>query len=126
LYHRDGEVAVAAAVSAEGDVNIGGARLEPGWRTRRSGLVACGHDVIISSDKYLPGGPMARADAIRQEVYRLIRSVPFQPFMLVFENGDQVVIEHRENIAFDAGTEGRSGSADFYILSNKQRVYSTF
>jgi hypothetical protein len=69
---------------------------------------------------------MARADAIRDEVYRLIRAVPFHPFMLVLENGDQVVIEHPENIALDAGTPQQVGSPDFYVLSNRQRVYSTF
>jgi len=69
---------------------------------------------------------MPRADGIRNEVHRLMRAVPFQPFMLVLENGDQVVIEHPENIAFEAGTPERPGSPDFYVLSNKQHIYSTF
>jgi hypothetical protein len=38
-----------------------------------------------------------------------------------------VVIEHPENIAFNPASEqGTGGSEDFYVLSNRLRLYSTF
>jgi hypothetical protein len=60
---------------------------------------------------------------VRAEVQRLIRQVPFRPFVLNLENGDRITIEHPENIAFDSGPEG---SADFYVISGRLRVFSTF
>ena len=66
---------------------------------------------------------MPRVDSIRSEVQRLIRAVPFRKFVVAMENGDRVLIEHPENIAFDPVT---SGSEDFYVISGKLRVFSTF
>jgi hypothetical protein len=66
---------------------------------------------------------LPRTDAIRSEVQRLIRSAPFRKFVLNMENGDRILIEHPENIAFDPV----AGSADdFYVISGKLRVFSTF
>ena len=49
------------------------------------------------------------------------------PFVLNLENGDRITIEHPENIAFDPGSNGPdSGSKDFYVISGRLRVYSTF
>jgi hypothetical protein len=42
------------------------------------------------------------------------------------ENGEQVIIEHPENIAFDPGRDDAGGSADFYVISGGLRVYGTF
>jgi hypothetical protein len=42
-----------------------------------------------------------RTDAIRAEIHRLIRAVPFRRFLLILASGDRVLIEHPENIAFD-------------------------
>jgi hypothetical protein len=70
---------------------------------------------------------MPRLEAIRSEVQRLLRSVPFRPFALNFENGDRVIIAHPENFAFDpASEEGTGGSEEFYILSNRLRLFGTF
>jgi hypothetical protein len=70
---------------------------------------------------------MPRLELIRSEVQRLLRAVPFRPFVLVMENGDRVVIEHPENIAFEPATpEGVGGSEDFYVFSNRLRLFSTF
>ena len=70
---------------------------------------------------------MPRLEVIRSEVQRLVRAVPFRPFVLVMENGDRVVIEHPENIAFEPATpEGVGGSEEFYVLSNRLRLFSTF
>ena len=69
---------------------------------------------------------MPRVEAIRSEVQRLIRSAPFRPFALTLENGDRVIIEHLENIAFEPDQEdGTKGSDEFYVISNKLRLFST-
>jgi hypothetical protein len=70
---------------------------------------------------------MARHEAIRAEVVRLRRAVPFQPFALTLENGNRIIIGHPENIAFDPpAADGSGASIDFYVLSNQVRLYSTF
>lgn len=66
---------------------------------------------------------MPRIDSIRSEVQRLIRSAPFRRFVLSLENGDRALIEHPENIAFDPEP---GGSEDFYVISGKLRLFSTF
>jgi hypothetical protein len=60
------------------------------------------------------------------EIRRLLHQVPFRAFALSLENGDRIVIEHPENIAFDPGANGTPGSTDFYVISGRLRVYSTF
>jgi hypothetical protein len=70
---------------------------------------------------------MPGVEAVRAEIQRLLYSVPFRPFALTMENGEQVVIGHPENIAFDpAPAEGSGGSDDFYVISNRLRLFSTF
>jgi hypothetical protein len=67
-----------------------------------------------------------RAEAIRTEVLRMVHQVPFLPFILNLENGNRVPIGHRENIAFDPGGESGGGSLDFYVISGRIRLFSTF
>ena len=67
-----------------------------------------------------------RSEVVRTELQRLLRQVPFRPFALNLENGDRVIIEHPENIAFDPGENGAEGSSDFYVISRTLRVFSTF
>jgi hypothetical protein len=70
---------------------------------------------------------MPRLEVIRSEVQRLVRAVPFRPFVLVMENGDRVLIGHPENIAFEpASPQGTGGSEEFYVLTNRLRLFSTF
>ena len=64
-----------------------------------------------------------RTQVVRSKVLRLLHQSPFRPFALSLENGDQVIIEHPENIAFDPAAEG---SADFYVISGRLRLFSTF
>lgn len=42
------------------------------------------------------------------------------------ENGDRIIVEHPENIAFDPAANGSPGSGDFYVISANLRVFSTF
>ena len=68
---------------------------------------------------------MARGDAIRNEVQRLIRGVPFRRFILIPERGDRVLIEHSENIASDP--EGKEpGGDESYVIAGRMRMFSTF
>lgn len=64
-----------------------------------------------------------RTMIIRAEVHRLLSQRPFRPFALLLENGDRVLIEHPENIAFDPVAQG---VGDFYVISGKLRLFSTF
>src|SRR6266446_336687 len=64
-----------------------------------------------------------RTALVRSEVQRLLGQRPFHPFALLLENGDRVIIEHPENIAFDPVT---AGVADFYVISGRLRLFSTF
>ena len=70
---------------------------------------------------------MARVDTVRAQVQELIRAQPFRPFALTMENGDRIIIELPENIAFEPGSEkGTGGSEDFYVISKKLRLFSNF
>jgi hypothetical protein len=66
-----------------------------------------------------------RGDAIRDEIRRLIRAVPFRRFILILERGDRVLIEHPENIAFDPEAK-TPGSDEFYVITGRIRLFSTF
>jgi hypothetical protein len=68
---------------------------------------------------------MSRSDAVRDEIRRLLRAFPFQRFILTLENGDRVLIEHPENIAFDPDGKG-PGADDFYVITGRIRLFSTF
>lgn len=42
---------------------------------------------------------------------------------MALENGEQIVIGHPENIAFDPEP---NGSSDFYVITGRLRMFSTF
>ncbi|MCH8044455.1 MAG: hypothetical protein IID44_12120 [Planctomycetes bacterium] len=68
-----------------------------------------------------------RTQVMRTEVQRLLQQVPFRPFVLALENGETVLIDHPENIAFEPAANGSgNGSADFYVISGGLRLFSTF
>jgi hypothetical protein len=67
-----------------------------------------------------------RTEVIQTEVRRLLRQVPFRPFSLNMENGDRILIEHPENIAFDPGQNGSPASSDFYGISQSLRFFGSF
>lgn len=67
-----------------------------------------------------------RTEIIKTEVQHLLRQAPFRPFSLNLENGDQVVIERPENIAFDPGGNGSRRSREFHVISSIVRYASTF
>ncbi len=55
-----------------------------------------------------------RIEETREELLRLVHQRPYQPFLVSLENGDRLMVEHPENIAFDPEQNGRSR---FYVLS---------
>ncbi len=62
-------------------------------------------------------------ELIRSELIRLLGQTPFRPFAITFAGGEQAIIEHSENVAFDP----RPGSSsDFYVLTGSLRLFSTF
>ena len=63
---------------------------------------------------------------IRTEVQRLIRHAPFRRFAIDMENGDRLIVEHPENLAFDPAESGSEGSDDFYVITKQLRVFGTF
>ncbi len=67
-----------------------------------------------------------RTEMVRAEIQRLLCQIPFRPFALNMENGDRIIIEHPENIAFDPGADGSPGSSDVYVISRRLRVFGTF
>ena len=70
---------------------------------------------------------MTRVEAIRIRVLELMRRAPFHPFALNMENGDRIIIEHPENIAFDPEAKpGKNGAEDFSVVSKKLRLFSSF
>jgi hypothetical protein len=64
-----------------------------------------------------------KVELIRSEIQRLLRQSPFRPFAITFVGGEQAIIEHPENVAFDP----RPGSSsDFYVLTGSLRMFNTF
>jgi hypothetical protein len=47
-------------------------------------------------------------------------------FAINLENGDRIIIEHPENMAFAPAANGSPGSSDFYVISGGLRLFSTF
>ena len=60
-----------------------------------------------------------RTEVIQPAAVTLLRQVPFEPFVLNMENGDPIVIEHPENIAFDPGGNGSPPASRFSVVSRK-------
>lgn len=66
---------------------------------------------------------MPHVDSIRSEIQRLIRLVPFRKFVISLQSGERALVEHPENIAFEPEA---GASDDFYVISGKLRLFSTF
>ena len=65
---------------------------------------------------------MPKVDSVRSELQRVLRSVPFQKFVVSLESGERALVEHPENVAFDPELNGRE---DVYIISRAVRLYTT-
>ncbi len=67
-----------------------------------------------------------RTEVIQPAIRTLLRQVSFRPFALNMENGDRIVIEHPENIAFDPGGNGSPSRSDFSVISRQLFYIGTF
>jgi hypothetical protein len=67
-----------------------------------------------------------RTEVVRDEVLRLVKRNPFQPFSLNMENGERIVIEHPENLAFDPTNGTGKASSKFAALSQGLSNFGTF
>ena len=61
---------------------------------------------------------MSRLATIREVIVDNYSRRPFRPFAVNFENGDRVIVEHPENIAFHVTQPNRDY---IFILSEKLR-----
>ena len=64
-----------------------------------------------------------RSASIHSKVQHLIRSAPFQPFLISLESGQAIKVAHPENIAFEPS---ENGSEDSYVLAPGLHLHSTF
>lgn len=60
-----------------------------------------------------------RAEVIRERLRELVRTVPFESFVITLENGDHMNVEHPENIAFDPGENGNSRSTYLAVMAGE-------
>ena len=68
-----------------------------------------------------------RAETIKDDLRRLVRQAPFQPFIINMENGDRIPVDHPENIAFDPRANGdRPVSHRFYVITGNLVFFGTF
>lgn len=67
-----------------------------------------------------------RTEVIQPAVRNLVRQVPFEPFVLNMENGDRIVIEHPENIAFDPDGNGSRWRSKFTVFSRQLYYMGSF
>jgi hypothetical protein len=63
-----------------------------------------------------------RANTTRDELIRVVRARPFEPFAITLENGERVILNHPENIAFDPEP---GGSVRFHVIANNMVTAST-
>ncbi len=68
---------------------------------------------------------MTRVDEVRAQLQRLVRAAPFRPFIIKLENGEQVPVEHPENIAFSPAPlpSGKVRQA-FFVITDEGLVRS--
>jgi hypothetical protein len=66
---------------------------------------------------------MPRVEDIRVQIRELMRTVPFQRFVLNMENGDRVLVEHPENIAFDPVPNSRRSALS--VITGEVQLYNS-
>ena len=65
---------------------------------------------------------MKGTDATRSEIQRLLRATPFKPFVIILASGDRALIEHPENVAYDAQVGGRNR---FHVVTGRLTLVGT-
>jgi hypothetical protein len=68
-----------------------------------------------------------RTQVVRDEVKAFLKRVPFQPFVMTLESGQQLLIEHPENIAFNPDADPETKPVRrFVVVSGEHSTFSTF
>ncbi len=65
---------------------------------------------------------MIHSDAMRLELLKYTRSLPFRPFNMTMDNGDRIAISDLANIAFDVTDNGRDA---LVVISSQANYYGT-
>lgn len=66
-----------------------------------------------------------KTEIMRTQIRHLQSRTPFSPFEINLENGDRIVVEHPELIAYDP-RENSSGTGRVAILTNEVNITTTF
>ncbi len=70
---------------------------------------------------------MPDTEAIRSEIQRLVRAVPFRPFALHLADGGRVVIKHPEQVGFEPRAKpGTRIWNDFCVVASGRAFISSF
>jgi hypothetical protein len=67
-----------------------------------------------------------KAEAVRKQVFDLLKKRPFNPFMLTLDSGEQVLIEHPENFAYDPAPDSSADRSRFSVVTKRLITYGTF
>lgn len=69
---------------------------------------------------------MPRTATVREQVKQFVHATPFQPFVMIMENGQKLLVEHPECVAFDpAVQEGARGWDKLAVVSEGLVVFCT-
>ena len=66
-----------------------------------------------------------KTEIMRTQIRHLQNRSPFTPFEINLENGDRIVVEHPELIAYDPRGNG-NGTGRLAILTNEVNITTTF
>ncbi len=70
---------------------------------------------------------MPRTAAVREQVTEFVHARPFQPFVMIMENGQKLLVEHPECVAYDPTLqEGARGWDKLAVISEGLVVFCTF
>ena len=70
---------------------------------------------------------MARTATVREQVNQFVHARPLHRFMIILENGTQLLVEHPECVAFNpALSEGDRGWDKFSVIADGMFSYCTF
>ncbi len=67
-----------------------------------------------------------KTEILRTQIRHLQNRSPFSPFEINLENGDRIVVEHPELIAYDPRDGAEMGTGRLAILTNEVNITTTF
>lgn len=67
-----------------------------------------------------------KAEAMRQQILDLLKKRPFEPFILTFDSGEKIIVEHPENMAYDPAPKSSADTTRFSVVSSRINTFGTF